>query len=319
MSSESRLGALFIVIFNLLCASKGVYVGKLVQNVPALTVAFWTFLIAALFFVATKLPQAKALLARVRANGRRVLMLNLFSAGAWLTYYVGLQFIEPAIFMAVVFAIGPLLTVGMWQKLRPNQPPHAAERTASVGILASVLFLGATVMTGKSAMSATFGHALFGLLCAVLGGMCVVGVTIFSKRTAEAGFDAKGVVAIRFWLFIALCLGISLVTAPASSLVLPARLYVPILILSMAGVILPSFVVQLGVARSEPITVALLFATTPAISYLIQLLDHRLVPSVLSLIGVLACVGFTAYGTWARLGKKAAPAPAPAPVVPSAR
>jgi drug/metabolite transporter (DMT)-like permease len=296
--SGAQMGAIYVLLFNLLSASKAVFVGNLVQGTHPIVVAFWTFGIAAIFFLILNLRSGRLPLI-ARQNMKNVALLNISTAGAWVTYFYALKYLEPAIDGALAFAVGPIITVVFWKALRPTKPVLPNEKLASIGILIAVLFLAFTSLTGKSGWQVSTNDSIFGIVCAILSGVCVVGNTVFSKHLSEHRVNALEVMGIRFWLLLLVCV---LLWPPGNPpFQLPQSSYISFLIVGFAGIVLPLFILQLGIERSEPITVSLILATLPAISFLLQFLDKRLSTSMLSLLGITGCVFFTALGTKLRL------------------
>jgi len=299
---SAAAGVTYILIFDFLAAGRAVYVGNLVQGIPPLQVAFWTFTIAAGFFLLLHLPKLGALFQKVRENRKNVVAVTLTTAISWLTYFYALKHLEPAIDTAIAFAIPPFITVLLWKRLRPQQPILPGERVAAAGILMSVIFLGVTVVSGHSAFVNTTANSIFGVTCALISGTSSAINTIYAKRLADGKLSAASVMAVRFWLLLLVCL--LLWPAGLPELVPSGNLFYSVAVLAFAGVVVPLFALQKGIERSEPITVALATAILPAISYSLQWFDARLNPSLLSLAGVSACIFFTVYGIRARIVDK---------------
>lgn len=81
-----------------------------------------------------------------------------------------------------------------------------------------------------------------------------------------------------------------------------------LVLISVVGVIGSLYVLQMGIVRTEPITVSMLFGVNLVITFLVQFFDPRLHQSVSTFVGVALVCGFMCLGTWARYrGSKRAP------------
>lgn len=75
----------------------------------------------------------------------------------------------------------------------------------------------------------------------------------------------------------------------------------PSALIALFGVALPLYLLQVGIRRTEPITASILLTLSPLFAYVLQLADHRLTPSVLTLGCVAGIVALVSAGTAARL------------------
>lgn len=67
-------------------------------------------------------------------------------------------------------------------------------------------------------------------------------------------------------------------------------------LITAVGVILPIFCLQLGIERSNPLTVSVLITTIPIFFYVVQFLDARLAQSLPSIVGVAVVIVGVLYG-----------------------
>jgi drug/metabolite transporter (DMT)-like permease len=70
--------------------------------------------------------------------------------------------------------------------------------------------------------------------------------------------------------------------------------------LSLVLIMLPIFLIQKGIERTEPVAASIILALTPIVTFTFQFLDHdRLKPSALTLLGICICFVFSIFGATA--------------------
>lgn len=311
-------GILLILLYNLLSATKGVYLASLLQAYHPVLILVACFSLVAVFFIAIQARSLRALSGRVRGATLDVIAINLTSAGSWFSFYYALKFLEPAVVTAISASMGPLSTILLARYLRPGKPATRVEMISSAGIFAAMLVLISGTWLGYSAVGAINApRAAMGIGATLLCGMSVVGNTIFSKRLNDRQINPRAIMAVRFFLLIALG-AILLPHGSAAVLASPGTL-APIFLIAVFGIIIPLYALQIGIARCEPIVVAMTLATAPLFVYAVQFFDARLHSSPTTLAGVALLMTFTLVGVVGgmRRGRAAAAIARPA-VMPSA-
>ena len=109
---------------------------------------------------------------------------------------------------------------------------------------------------------------------------------VHSKRLSEAGLSPQSVLAVRFFLILAITWTL---TGPSAKPQLAAT-FLPALFIAVIGVAIPLYLLQAGIEHTEPITAAIVPSLSPLVAYLLQLPVRRLKASALTLAGVLAIV-----------------------------
>lgn len=299
-AKQVSIGILLIVAFNALSAAKEVYVAHLLQAAHPIVVLSFTFSITALFFLALEVRSFDSYIQSLRRQSVNVLLLNITTMVSWMSFFMALKFMEPAVADAIGFALGPILTIMLWRVLRPDRPATRSEVIAAIGILIGVLLLLGSTWIGRSAVGhISLNNNLLGLACSLLCGLAVVGNTIFSKRLSDHGMTARRIMAQRFLLLIVS--GIALWPASVQLASITFEFIGIMLLIALLGVIVPLYLLQLGIERCEPVTVSLLLSCLPAFSLLLQLFDPRLSVSYYSVAGIILCVGFTGIGVISRI------------------
>lgn len=299
-AKQVPIGIMLIIAFNVLSAAKEVYVAHLLQAAHPMVVLLFTFSITALFFLSLEVRSFASYVQGLRRQRVNVLLLNITTMVSWMSFFMALKFIEPAVADAIGFALGPILTIMMWRALRPDRPATRGEVVAAIGIFIGVLVLLGSTGSGRSAVGhISFNDNLLGLACSLVCGLAVVGNTIFSKRLSDSGMTAHRVMAQRFLLLIASGIALWPASVPLASITI--EFMGIMLLIALFGVIIPLYVLQLGIERCEPVTVSLLLSCLPAFSLLLQLFDPRLALSYYSVAGIILCVGFTGIGIISRI------------------
>ena len=288
-----------LVGFAVLTAALDVYAGNQLQRHSPATVAAISFTLAAAFFLAVShLRQGTAATWRpLRTSRPDVVMINITTAVTWLSMLYALKYLEPAVVTAVGLALGPLLTVVLAPLLRPGTSVLRAEVLVSAGIAVLIVVLAWGSFTGRSAIGESgWLPTAIGIVLTLLTGIGSVANVIYSKRLSDAGLTPQGVLAVRFFLMITVTWVIT-ATSPAPGVV---AALLPSVAIAVVGGAVPLYLLQVGIQYTEPMTASILLTFSPVFAFLLQLLDQRLSPSLLTLASVVGIVVLVVLGTLAR-------------------
>ncbi|PWU19550.1 MAG: hypothetical protein C5B49_05590, partial [Bdellovibrio sp.] len=281
---SEELGLLLVTIFVFAGAFQEVYLGNIVQRRDPVLVMFCTFLIAFLFFNGVG---NRTVFSKVRKSAslwKDVLLMNFTTALSWFGFVLALQELEPAIVSVICFSLGPVLTALLNSTFRPGRILLRVEVLSSLGMTFSVLFLVATAVMGTTGVGKINSiQAFLGIAWAVSSAFGIMGNTFYSKRLSAKGMSASETMAVRFPLL--LVLGVATLIKSKTAVPLDGHFFLEVLLLSVSTVIIPLYLLQLGIESIEPITVSLVMSLTPVVTYFLQLFDSRLMPSITSLIG----------------------------------
>lgn len=291
LKSSYLIGILLVGVFVILSAGKEVFVGHLVQAVDPFLLNLLCFLPITIFFCCFhSLKSKENYLQLVKTRYSAVLGLNLSTTCFWIASFYALKYVEPSIENSVNVAVGPMVTILTHYFSKSNQEVTRLEKIVSLGILLDILFVAAISLEGKSGVSyVSFSHILMGIVCCVIAGIAIVGNTIFSKQLSRANLSTSFVLSVRFYLLLVTTFIFWLLDGASTQGVVGN--YSNIFLLAVFGIGLPLFILQKGIERSEPITVAFIIALGPVFTYLFELFDRRLVFSPYTLAGVLIIVG----------------------------
>jgi len=289
-----------VLVWVVLSASKGVYVGHLVQDLDSNLLLVGCMAIAVVFFNGTQLADRTAYKRVLADNFVDILWLNLFTAAAWASYFASLRFLEAAVEESFVVAVDPLATLILARAMRQGSPVLRSEAAASWAMLVVATLLGIGVWYGESSVGAIgTADAAFAIGCVLVCGIANGGITVVSKRLADRKVTASQVMASRFYMVLVGCLGYVLIRGEhLGALVDHAG---GVLVIAGLGMILPMYVLQKGIERAEPMTVVLVGSTLPVVAFAVQQFDSRLTFSWLSFGGVTAIFIIVIAGTYRRL------------------
>jgi drug/metabolite transporter (DMT)-like permease len=194
-----------------------------------------------------------------------------------------------------------------------------AEHGLHVGLLASLLVAAAVALGGLSGLGAQpLPLAAVGVVLAVGGGVSISTSTLLCRTLNDMGIRPATLFALRFPAVIVLAATFALAApAPLVSGVAPGIL-VGVALASLALIVLPNYVNQVGVALASPITVRAVLAVGPVLVFALQLLERRVSfsPATLAacaLYGVCALAGVVARRRAITRSVEAATAPVALP------
>lgn len=296
MMSNMMKGILFVLVFNLLSAAKGVFLGSMLQHVHPIVVLFSTFFILTLFlnFFEFRAHGFRIQLQDIQTNLWNVVLLNLSTAGSWISFFYAMKHLEPAVASALCNGMGPII-VCLNSFLKNEKPVSFLEIISSIGILSGMFYLMRFAgYSWADANSNSSYENLFGIAAAISCGFFMSMSIIYSKRLNNKGWSAQKILSQRFLLLI-LFSGI-FTWFNQSSVTWSSGLILKIFAISFIGIILPLYSLQLGIKKLEPILVSLITSMVPLFVFFFQSFDQRLVWSFYSLTGSLIVVGFSLLG-----------------------
>ena len=106
-------GPAFILAFVVLSAFRDVFFAGTLRTAPFFAVALVAFATCSAAFLVVALLERKRTLHVVFADPRTFLLMNLFTALAWLSYFQSLCLLEPAIANVLHAGLGPLTILAM--------------------------------------------------------------------------------------------------------------------------------------------------------------------------------------------------------------
>jgi drug/metabolite transporter (DMT)-like permease len=288
-AGSTLLGAAAVLGYNFLSASKEVYSGHLVQEYDPFLITGLVFACAFGIFQTLALVLSRANYRVPLSQRGDLAWLNLHTSGAWIGFFFSVKYLEPAIVSVVMVGLGPAIAVFASPLISRDQKLDAWEAVCATGILLSTILLTIISLEGKSAIGLTNGlNVALGLAAAAAGSGAMVGASMYSKRLSEAGAKPVSIMAHRFYILLPLSVAAAFLLRPAGE-ALPAMPPVEIIAgLSVLGVAIPLWLLQIGIQNLRPVEVIMIIATAPAFTFALQALDPRLSLNV----AVLGCILF---------------------------
>jgi drug/metabolite transporter (DMT)-like permease len=279
-----------VLVFVFASALRDVYFGEIFQRLDFFTVVLTAFSLTTVIFFVFISIRGRGQFRAMAAAWREIVVTNIGTAMAWLSYFFVLKLLEPAVVNMLHIGIGPVLLVVL-----NRAGLHISAKTAvtklelmiqaaifvTLGLLAAIVLLDLSGLGGRSP-----GENATGLALALASGIFISLTTDVTKRLHNKGVSAKGVLAVRF-------IGIVLVAAPvvifggADRPPMPFDTLWPVAAASLLLMVLPLYALQLGVAGTSTISVSVVISLSPAAVFAAEALDGRLTHSPYTLAAIV--------------------------------
>lgn len=283
------VGATLIIAFALSQAVRDVYFAGAFQGESIQRVILASFLASTIVFGIWVAWRARTQLPLLRSHLGMVLAMNVATALAWNCYFFALRHLEPALVNTIHSGLGPLTVlalamagVGMAGSSRINP----LQAVCHAGVALTLLGMGAVALLGRSGLDAApFATQLAALAAILVSGSTITFSLLLAKRLHDLGLGAELVTATRYLLIMVVAASV-LGVAPDA---LPAPTMQHLVVLGLTGfvlIVLPLYVLQLGIARTRPLTAHVIRALGPVFVFLLEQFDGRISfsPPVLALI-----------------------------------
>lgn len=206
-----------------------------------------------------------------KATLRLLAWLNVWTAAAYLTFFVGLG-IKSASVVFMLEATSAPLAVTAWSAIESRlYAREAAPRSSQWWAAGALAALGVLVVT---AMVLASGDEIGPLLAAsalgMLSGAAAGATVIVCRRLGNAQVSVRHVMAHRFYLVFAVAVAALVILLPTGHLA-PPTISLPMLALTaVASMVLPLFAVQFAVQRLAPAVTTAVFAMLPAVTLIVE-------------------------------------------------
>jgi hypothetical protein len=242
--------------------------------------------------------------------------MNLTTAGAWPFYFYGLTHLEPSIVNTLHSGIAPLAVVilgAFGVRIAKPRPIGRAEALCYGGIALSLAALWWVVLSGRSGLAnASVGTTLPALAVLIISGSSITTSLLFSKRLNDRGISSAAVTSVRYLLLVLMGVGVEVARGGMHGVSGPGQLAV-LGVAATALMVLPIYIFQLGIARTEPLTAQVIRTLGPVFVFALEQIDQRIAYSGLVLAGILAyslfAIGANLAHGWRRPASGEAPLP----------
>ncbi len=272
------VGLLCLLFFALSQGVRDALFGNVFQSVSFFVVAALAFGMSTLIFTGIAAASNPAEFRKLSLHPLRFIFLNVATAIAWLGFFYGLTYLEPAVAATLYNGIGPItvLALAVFGGARTCRLPSAPEFLCYLGIASALVGLAFVTLTNRSGLQqADTTVQAIALIATVLGGVMITVSHLLARQFNDEGVGSIAVMGTRF--FATLVVAIVIVVFGKSSGPHPSWSALPILaVVAFALIAFPSFMLQLGIARASPLAVNVVRALGPVSVFAIQQFDGRL-------------------------------------------
>jgi hypothetical protein len=244
--------------------------------------------------------RAGAELARLRPHILTVVAVNVTTALAWSCYFFALTHLEPAIVNTVHSGMAPLTVLALSAcgvRLTKADVLRGGERFAYAGIALSLAALWHVVLSGYSSLpGASHTTNLLALAAVTISGSSITVSLLYCKRLQDHGISADTVTVVRYPLLILLAGYVGAFHGRMGGIGGLDQL-ATIAVAATVLIVLPLFVLQVGIGRTAPLTAHVIRALGPVCVFALQQIDGRLTYSTPTLLCVLVYSGCAIAGS----------------------
>jgi drug/metabolite transporter (DMT)-like permease len=291
MWADSRIrGISCCFTFIVLEAVQTVYFGGLFQRMNSFLVGSLVFGIACtgcLAWVALRQPDQFAVAYSQRADLAKA---GLCTALAWLTYFVAIEMIEPAVAFAIYSGAVPLtVLVAARRGIGEASPAHGpVSNLGHLGIAAATLYLCLATFAGLTGFvrGGTVGAAV-GILAVVVSGVATTWAMFYCRRLDRADVKANTQFGVRCVPYVGMA-AIAAACGLDAKAPVPADQIAEAVSIGLLLVATPSYLVQRAIALVSPLTIGVVGALGPFLVFGLQAIEARVVFSAWTLVGLIS-------------------------------
>ena len=287
----SILGPGLVLVFCLSQAFRDVYFGHVFQGVDFFAVVLIAFLLSTIIFTALPLLRTPGDFHKLRSHFRTVLAMNATTALAWCCYFFGLTHIEPSIVNTLHSGMGPLTVIALAAfgvRMAVTGTVGWCEYLGYSGMALSLVGLWWTVLSGSSGLHAASATTdLVSLALLLVSGSSITVSLLYCKRLHDHGISAEIVTSVRYVALILIAGGAVAFKGGFGGIETFGETAI-LSILATALIVLPLYALQVGIARTAPLTGHVLRALGPVFVFAVQQIDGRLTYSAITLFCILA-------------------------------
>ncbi len=296
-------GVVYILIFVLSAGFRDVWFAGLFQKADFFGIVLISFSLALILFsifVQARMPGQWRLVGQA---WKETFAANLATAAAWLSYFLALKSLEPAVVNTLHSGFASVSLMGLaviGVPIAGAGAPSRRERFLTAGLLLVLLYLAAMVLWGLTGLSNRgLEENMLGLGLAFASGTFIALATEGTRRMNQKGVGPEAVLAVRFIAIIVIS-GAAVGLDDASAL--PTGRDLGLLgVAALCLIVAPLYMLQIGVARTSALSVWILLALGPSLVFCVQFLDGRLRPSLYTLAGIAL---YSLIAIWMALGRK---------------
>jgi hypothetical protein len=234
------------------------YITRNMAEWATLQFVFFAFLSCSLFY---GLLSGRRSIELGRTQVKYLLLLNVWTALAFVSFYWAIAFVPGSIVSLMEAAVGPLWIIGLSLRSETIQPDKAR-----IGVAAAVTLLA--FLAAYSSGNLESVQHVYGMILAVVAGCGAALVAKYSRQSSSVRIAPAVVLAHRFHLTYLVAAGLLCFNMTWS--VNSATLWITVL-LGFIGVVLPLYLLQIGMSRCEPIVTMFSLTLIPLITYCFEI------------------------------------------------
>jgi drug/metabolite transporter (DMT)-like permease len=289
------IGPALVMVFCLSQAFRDVYFANVFQGVDFFIVISLAFTIATVVFGTIAVIRKPNELARMRGEIPAIIWMNLLTALAWTAYFFSLKNLQPSIVNTLHSGAGPLTVVVLascgFHIARPSSMRNV-EYLCYLGIAASLFFLWWVVLADRSGLQTeSVLVTLAGLSLPIVSGTAITISSLWAKRLNERGIGADTVTAVRYILIVVMASFVVIVGERPLGFTTMEEFSVLVLATAIL-IVLPLYSLQLGIARTAPLTAHTIRSLGPVFVFGLELADGRVAYSGPVLFGIVLYSSF---------------------------
>ncbi|MFF5996146.1 DMT family transporter [Lysinibacillus sp. KU-BSD001] len=290
------VGVTALLLSALLTAASQVFYASRVQNVHPFLFTGISFFLTACYFSFFARNQKVAY--KWQSSWQSLLKLNLSSVLAFMGFYFALKFIEPAIVSSLEMGLGPLFVIFL--AFTQRRFIAKVQWGIALGTLLACFLLIISIFNGYSGIQLNLStNTTLGVIASVFCGLGAVLCTIYSKELSAGGWTSSMILTHRFY-------GIVLLSFIFTYDILIDYIFdnvLWILLVTIAGVLIPMYLLQKGIQYCETFLVMMSLCFVPVFTFFFQLFDPRISWSTTTLVGVVLLFILGVFSIYAEKNK----------------
>ncbi|MGI5214376.1 EamA family transporter [Plantactinospora sp. CA-290183] len=202
----------------------------------------------------------------LRTHLKPMAYMNVLTAVTFIGFYLSLAYVPASLAISVETAIGPLV-IALANRVIRRRPGPASDYLVGSALIICSAGLALRLPSGSTDDLST-GALVIGVGLALLAGVGAAGLALLSERLGQLNVAPVTVTANRFHLTYLAALVLLALEPPTLS---DVRSQVPLLlVLAVVAVVVPLYLLQVGLQRADPLKAMTLVTTMPGMTYLAQ-------------------------------------------------
>jgi drug/metabolite transporter (DMT)-like permease len=277
-----RVGVSSLLASALLVAISSVYYSGYIRALDPFAFTCFSFTLMAVLFHGIYWFTKPRVVPPIRGMARADLaLLNVFTALTFASFFYALKFIEPAIVGAMEVGGGPIVAlIVQWYRTRHLDRIYVLCVTGigcGSAVLIAAAIQGRTGLAGIGARETTLG-----IIAALINAAAVCLAALYSKRLSRHGWSSARILAHRSYVIILFCFAV----AGRHAIFEVASYWKGAVFASITGVVIPLYLLQLGIKHCSTLIVVISLAAIPVFAIGFELFDPRIHLSPPVLVGV---------------------------------